>query len=94
LRLPATALELSGAPFDIDNVENGVVTLYCLLTTTIFPVATEEDHDAQSTRPLTGVGHDGGSPDAAATSRQCDTDDPSGVKRAHCSNKGVFNDFS
>ena len=88
-------MEQSGALFDFDNDENSVVILSSLLLTAIiFPVATEEDHDAQSTRPLTGVGHDGGSPDAADASHQCDTDDPSGVKRAHCSNKGVFNDFS
>src|SRR5262249_2318978 len=35
--------------------------------------ATEEDHDAQSTHPLTGVGHDGGSADAAGASRSCNT---------------------
>ena len=51
-------MEHSGAVFDIYNAENSV-----------FPVATEEDHDAQSTHPFTGVGHDGGSADATGTSR-------------------------
>jgi hypothetical protein len=69
-------MEQSGALFDFDNDENSVVTLSSLLLTAIiFPVATEEDHDAQSTHPCTGVGHDGGSPDATGTTRLCGPDD-------------------
>jgi hypothetical protein len=60
-------MEHSGALFDINNAENSVI----VVDGNNLPQATEEDHDAQSTHPNTGVGHDGGSPDAAGASRPC-----------------------
>jgi hypothetical protein len=63
-------MEHSGTLFDINNAEHSVI----VVDGNNLPQATEEDHDVQSTHPNTGVGRDGGSPDAAGTSGPCITD--------------------